>query len=131
MQAKTIGWIIIVVSLLAGTVWLGAQSGQEQIVEQSGSNVVVENGVQVIDLTAKGGYQPRSTIASADMPTVLRVSTNATFDCSSALTIPSLGYAKNLPPSGVTEIDIPSQPSGTTLQGMCSMGMYKFSIAFN
>lgn len=131
MNTNTIGWIIFVVSLIGGTVWLGTQSGQELAVEKGDSNVAVENGVQVIDLTAKGGYTPRSTTASADTPTILRVATNGTFDCSSALTIPSLNYAQNLPPSGTTDITIPPQPAGTKLKGMCSMGMYRFEIAFN
>jgi plastocyanin domain-containing protein len=59
------------------------------------SNVSTENSKQVIEITAKGGYEPRISTAKANIPTVLRVKTSSTFDCSSALRIPSIGYSKN------------------------------------
>lgn len=89
------------------------------------------NGTQIVEITAKGGYAPRTTLAKAEMPTVIKVKTNGTFDCSSALTIPSLGITKHLPPSGETSIEIPAQKQGTTLRGLCAMGMYNFTVNFN
>jgi hypothetical protein len=41
-----------------------------------------------------------------------------------------MNYQKNLPPSGVTEIEIPPQEAGSTFEGLCGMGMYGFEIAF-
>lgn len=93
-------------------------------------NVSIENGVQYIDIGAKGGYSPRETVAQAGMPTVLRVSTNATYDCSAALTVPSIKYSEFLPPSGTTTIDIPPQEPGAVVRGLCSMGMYSFAVRF-
>ena len=89
------------------------------------------DGKQIITINAKGGYSPKLTTAKAVMPTVINMKTQGTFDCSSALTIPSLGISKNLPPTGETLIDVPPQNAGTTLQGHCSMGMYNFAINFN
>jgi plastocyanin domain-containing protein len=94
------------------------------------SNVSLENGQQIITVDAKGGYTPRTTIAKADTPTILRVRTSGTFDCSSALRIPAIKYSKNLPPTGTTDIELPKQSAGTTLKALCSMGMYNFSIQF-
>lgn len=94
------------------------------------NNVTIEDGKQVVTISAKGGYSPRVTEAKADMPTLLRVETQGTFDCSSVLAIPSMNYQKNLPPSGVTEIEIPPQETGSTFEGLCGMGMYGFEIAF-
>ena len=85
---------------------------------------------QTIDIRAKGGYAPRVINAQAGKPATLRVTTQGTYDCSSALPIPALGIQKTLPASGITEIAIPSQKSGTNLLGMCSMGMYQFQIRF-
>lgn len=96
-----------------------------------GANVSIKDGTQYIDLSAKGGYSPRLSVAQAGIPTKLKVATSATFDCSASLTIPSIGYRDILPPSGTTEIDIPAQEAGTTLQGTCSMGMYSFAIRFD
>lgn len=93
-------------------------------------NVTIEDGKQIVTISAKGGYSPRVTEVKADMPTLLRVRTQGTFDCSSVLAIPSMNYQKNLPPSGVTEIEIPPQEAGSTFEGMCGMGMYQFEIAF-
>ncbi len=93
-------------------------------------NVSQDSDRQIILIQAKGGYAPRLTTAKAGVPTILRVETNATFDCSSALRIPALGYSGNLPPSGTTDIEVPAQTAGTTLKALCSMGMYNFSIDF-
>jgi plastocyanin domain-containing protein len=92
--------------------------------------VSMVDGTQIIDLTAKGGYFPREVVAAAGVPTVLRVRTTSTFDCSASLVIPKLSYQKFLAPSGTEEISIPAEQAQGTLQGLCSMGMYGFQIKF-
>lgn len=129
---KSIAIAVIVGGLLvAGAVMFsgGDKSATNNIA--SVENVVVEEGKQVVTLSAKGGYSPRVSQAKADIPTVLKMETKATFDCSSALSIPALGYQGNLPPNGVTEIEVPPQIAGTKLRGSCGMGMYNFEIDFN
>lgn len=93
-------------------------------------NVSSVAGEQIIEIRAKGGFSPRDVTAKADTATTLKIKTSATFDCSSSLTIPKLGYQTNLPPSGETVIDVPPQKAGSTLTGLCSMGMYSFTIRF-
>lgn len=90
-----------------------------------------ENGVQVIRILARGGYRPRQISAAAGLPTRLEVETKGTYDCSSALVIPSIGFQKQLPSTGVTTVDLPPQSPGTQLHGLCAMGMFSFGIAFN
>lgn len=126
MKATIIS-ILIAVALIGGVVFLGKGGDSNQPV----NNVSVVDGKQIVEIGAKGGYSPRITTAQAGIPTVIKVSTRGTFDCSSALTIPQIGYSNNLPPSGVTEIEVPAQEAGAKLQGICSMGMYNFSINFN
>lgn len=94
------------------------------------SNVRMADGVQIMALKAKGGYTPRTTQLKANTPTRLEVRTDGTFDCSLALSVPAAGYRANLPSTGITNIDIPPQKPGTTLQGTCSMGMYRFLMKF-
>lgn len=94
-------------------------------------NVSIVDGKQIIQIRAKGGYSPKITAAKADMPTVIKIDTQSTFDCSSATTIPSIGYQENLPPSGSTQIDVLPQKPGSTLKGLCAMGMYNFEVRFN
>ena len=92
-------------------------------------NVSVVGSKQIIEITAKGGYVPRATLAKAGIPTILRFNTNGTFDCSSSVRIPSMNITKLLPNSGTTDIDLGSPQVGT-LQGTCGMGMYRFSVEF-
>lgn len=94
------------------------------------SVVSIVDGKQIIDISAKGGYSPRRVAAKANMPTILRVSTKGTFDCSANLVIPKLSYQKFLQPSGTEDIAIPAEQAQGTLQGLCAMGMYNFQIIF-
>lgn len=128
----TITSIILAGLLIGGAILLGGRGGAGGgAPDQAANNVSVVDGKQVIDITAKGGYSPRSTSAKADMPTVIRISTQGTFDCSSAVRIPALGFKKNLPASGTVEVEVPPQKAGSKLQGLCAMGMYNFSVSFD
>ena len=92
-------------------------------------NVRVVEGRQIIEIGAKGGYRPQRSVAKTGLPTTLRFATNSTFDCSSAIIIPSLDISKFLPASGQTDIDV-GKPSVGKLRGSCSMGMYPFEVVF-
>lgn len=100
--------------------------GSGQIVQ----NVSMEGEKQVIEIDAKGGYSPKLTTAKAGVPTVLRLKTNGTYDCSSAITIPTLGFRKNLDATGVTEVAISAESAKGSVEGVCAMGMYNFSVKF-
>ena len=128
MKATIIS-IIIGVGLIGGAMILSNQPAGGDDSAPSVDNVSIVDGKQIIDLRAKGGYAPRRTIAKAGLPTILRLDTKGTFDCSSAVRIPSLNISRNLPPSGTTEIDL-GVPKVAILEGTCSMGMYPFEIDF-
>ena len=134
MKTNTIAILIVVVLIGASFVYsrnkdVSDDTRKEEIKEVK-SNVSVVDGKQIITIDARGGYFPQMTIAKADMPTIIKVETKSTFDCSSALVIPDLNYQKNLPPTAVTEIEVPPQKAGEEIQGLCSMGMYSFQIKF-
>jgi plastocyanin domain-containing protein len=130
MKPKTlIISLVLAVLFIGGSIWLFSSNDTNNTT--TASNVTMADGRQIIDITAKGGYAPRGTTAKANMPTTLKVKTNGTYDCSSALTIPSIGYKENLPSSGETIINVPPQKPGTTLRGLCAMGMYNFAVQFN
>lgn len=126
---------IIIAGLLIGgaiifTASRGNSDGEPTGGDASVDNVSIVDGKQVVIIDAKGGYFPRITAAKAGVPTIIKVNTSGTFDCSSFLVIPKLDYRKNLPLSGETLVEVPSQEAGSTLQGLCSMGMYNFQIRF-
>lgn len=127
---KYLTYILLTVVIVGGGYFL-LQEGPSDQSSTPQSNVINEAGKQVIEINVKGGYSPRVSIAKADVPTILKMKTNGTFDCSSSVVIPSIGYRNNLPSSGETEIEVPAQSAGTTLQGMCEMGMYNFQVKFN
>ncbi|MBU1039068.1 hypothetical protein KKC17_02460 [Patescibacteria group bacterium] len=126
-----LGSLLAVISLvLTGyLIFVGPPAGEP--VSGDSSLVYMEDGVQYINITAKGGYYPRSLLATANQPTVLRIKTNNTFDCSTALTIPKLNYQKFLSPSAVEEINLTATQAQGTLRGVCSMGMYSFAVKFD
>lgn len=128
---KTAISIVIAAALIGGAIVFAAQSNNKQVAAPNVNNVSVVNGKQIVEIGVKGGYSPKVSVAKADTPTILRMTTKGSFDCSSAVVIPSIGYQANLPPSGVTDIEVPPQKSGTILQGLCAMGMYNFQVQFN
>jgi plastocyanin domain-containing protein len=124
----TIISIVIAVVLIVGAFMLTrGNSGSPETMNVN--NVTVVDGKQIIEIKAKGGYQPNKSIAKAGIPTILRFETTGTFDCSSFVRIPSMNLSKNLPQSGTTDIDIGTQPV-SNFQGSCGMGMYPFEIDF-
>jgi uncharacterized protein len=91
--------------------------------------VEIIDGIQYVTINARGGYSPRVSVAQAGIPTKLIVKTNNTFDCSLSLVIRSINYQKILAQTGEEIIDL-GIPKNSTLQGLCSMGMYSFTINF-
>jgi plastocyanin domain-containing protein len=132
MNKVIIGSVIATVLAFGGIFALLRNDGSDAPVNTNGqANVSIVDGKQIIQINAKGGYTPRVTVAKANVPTVINVQTNGTFDCSSALTVAAAGFRKTLPATGVTPIEIPPQQTGATVKGVCAMGMYNFTVNFN
>lgn len=145
MKKKAFAAVVVIAGLvstgmLAMLIWKPVAEPAQAVAEPSpaaeqqaatpGGNVHIENGLQIIEITTKGGYSPKTTTAQADMPTVLRIITAGTFDCLSVLVIPGLDYRARLPINGTTEVQAPPQQPGSKLTGQCSMGMDSFEIRF-
>jgi len=130
MNKSTVISIFIGGALIIGSIILAGNKPQGQIQNTApANNVSIVDGKQIIEIHARGGFQPRTSIAKAGMPTILRFETNGTFDCSSSVRIPSMNIAKFLSQSGSTDIDVGTS-TATTLQGTCGMGMYPFEVDF-
>lgn len=98
-------------------------------IDQPVNNVSIVDGKQIIEINAKGGYQPRKSIAKAGIPTIIRFNTSGTFDCTSYVRIPNMDITKILPQTGSTDVEIGSLGI-KLLKGSCGMGMYPFEIDF-
>lgn len=127
MKTATIS-ILTGLVIIGGLFWLATASSAPTASAPT-NKVRVVDGKQIIELQARGGYQPRNSVAKAGLPTTLRFITNGTFDCSASVRIPSLNIYKFLPQTGSTDIDL-GTPAAGTLQGSCGMGMYPFSLEF-
>ena len=95
------------------------------------STIGTSGNEQIIEVTVSGGYSPRIINAQAGVPTILRMKSDGAYGCERAFRIPKLGIQEMLPVDGNTDFDLGIQDKGTTLVGVCSMGMYSFKIIFN
>ncbi len=121
--------IIAAAVIIGGAIVFTSKNPPQIANNEPANNVSVVDGKQIVEVSVKGGYHPKKSTAKAGMPTVLRFSTNGSYDCSTSVRIPSMGISKYLPPSGTTDIDLGS-PQVATLQGVCGMGMYSFEVDF-
>lgn len=127
-----IALLIIAFALLVsiGILFFGSSKSNTETGELV-QNVEIRDGVQYITIQAKGGYSPKVSTAKAGIPTKLLVKTDGTYDCSSSLVIRSIGFQKILAQTGEEVIDLGIPKAGQPLQGLCSMGMYTFTVNFN
>lgn len=120
---------IVIGAVIIGGAFLLVKPSGSKVADAPANNVSIVDGKQIIEISAKAGYQPRKSIAKAGIPTIIRFDTKGTFDCSSSVRIPSMNISQVLPQTGSTDIDIGTQKVAT-LQGTCGMGMYPFEVDF-
>lgn len=115
-------------ALIAASLFLGG-GGDRATANVPANNVSVVDGIQIVEIQARGGYWPRKSVAKAGLPTVLRFNASGSFDCSSVVRIASLDVSENLPQSGFADIEVGTRDV-STLEGSCGMGMYPFEVEF-
>lgn len=121
------GIVLIVAVGFVGYLFTQAGGSNSASGVPSANNVSMVDGQQIVTLTAKVGYTPRVSAVKAGVPTILRVETKGTFDCSSQIRVPSLNISQALPATGTTDIALGSLSAGK-LDGTCGMGMYPFQL---
>src|SRR3989338_504102 len=88
------------------------------------SFVKTENGVQIVDIAVfPTGYSPNNVQVKQGIPVRLNLKSGGRLGCTSQFRIPSLGISKNIPLSGVAEVDFTPSMKGKIVF-TCSMGMY-------
>ena len=107
-----IGWIVWYFWL-----WKG-----EAVAAQAGAG-----GVQVVEVTVKGGYQPASIVAVAGRPLRLNFTRREATPCGEEVVLPEFGRRAHLPEDKTVAIEIvPTEPG--EYEFTCGMNMYKGRI---
>jgi plastocyanin domain-containing protein len=81
-------------------------------------------GLQVIDVTVKGGYQPASIEAKAGRPLRLNFTRREASMCGEEVVLPEFGRRAHLPENTKVGIEITPQSPGE-YEFTCGMNMYK------
>ncbi|AGK96885.1 sulfite exporter TauE/SafE family protein [Clostridium pasteurianum] len=98
-------------------------SGNKTSTSSSGSKATIENGVQVIKMTADGaGYTPNGLYVQKNMPVKWIIDGKALNSCNGQIIVPSLNIQKNLQ-SGENIIEF--TPKDKDISFSCGMGMIR------
>jgi plastocyanin domain-containing protein len=104
-----IGWIVWYFWL-----WKG-----KAVAAQTGTG-----GMQVVDVTVKGGYQPSAIVARAGQPLRLNFTRRESSLCGEEVVLPEFGRRAHLPENKTVPIEIvPPKPG--EYEFTCGMNMYR------
>jgi plastocyanin domain-containing protein len=105
--------------VIAWIVWYFWLWKGETVSAQSGAG-----GVQVIDVTVKGGYQPAQITAEAGRPIRLNFTRRESTPCGEEVVLPEFGRRAHLPENKTVGIEVTPERPGE-YEFTCGMNMYK------
>lgn len=81
-------------------------------------------GIQEIDVTVKGGYQPASIVIKAGQPVRLNFTRREASTCGEEVVLPDFGKRAHLPQDQTVSVEVvPDKPG--EYEFTCGMNMYK------
>ena len=84
-------------------------------------------GLQVVDVTVKGGYQPAAIVAKAGRPLRLNFTRRESTPCGEEVVLPGFGRRAHLPEGETVAVEMtPAEPG--EYEFTCGMNMYKGKI---
>jgi plastocyanin domain-containing protein len=104
-----IGWIVWYFWL-----WKG-----EAVTAQAGAG-----GIQIVDVTVKGGYQPASIVVEAGRPVRLNFTRREASLCGEEVVLPEFGRRAHLPEDKTIPVEVTPDKPGE-YEFTCGMNMYK------
>ena len=81
-------------------------------------------GMQVVEVTVKGGYQPAAIIVKAGQPLRLNFTRRESTPCGEEVVLPEFGKRAHLPENQTVPIDVTVNTPGE-YEFTCGMNMYK------
>ena len=81
-------------------------------------------GVQEIDVTVRGGYQPASIVVKAGQPVRLNFTRREASTCGEEVIIPAFGKRAHLPENQTVMVEVKPEKPGE-YEFTCGMSMYR------
>ena len=119
MSATQIIVTLVGVGLIGWIVWYFWLWKGEAVAAQAGAG-----GIQIIDVTVKGGYQPASIVAEAGRPLRLNFTRREASLCGEEVVLPEFGKRAHLPQDVAVAVEITPRAPGE-YEFTCGMNMYK------
>jgi plastocyanin domain-containing protein len=95
--------------------------------KSQGRKAAIANGVQEVNITVDGGYEPSRIVVQVGQPVRLRFDRKDPSSCLEAVRLPDFHIAQDLPLNQVTPIDFtPTEPGIYTFT--CGMNMFRGEI---
>lgn len=110
---------LVGVVTIAWVVWYFWFWKREAVSAQAGSG-----GVQEIDVTVKGGYQPASIVVKAGSPVRLNFTRREASTCGEEVVLPEFGKRAHLPQDVTVPIEVAPKEPGE-YEFTCGMNMYR------
>lgn len=119
MSTVNIAVTIAGLAVIAWIVWYFWLWKGETVEAQAG-----EKGLQEIDVTVKGGYQPASIMVKAGQRVRLNFTRREASTCGEEVVLPSFGKRAHLPQDQTVPVEVlPERPG--EYEFTCGMNMYK------
>ncbi|HEU4994625.1 MAG TPA: cupredoxin domain-containing protein [Gemmatimonadaceae bacterium] len=115
---NTIDWIV----LAAGTAAIAWVNWYFFLAQRPAARAVASGGVQSIDVSVKGGYDPGVIRVKRGTPVRLVFDRQETSSCSEEVVIPAFSIRRFLPPYQKTAVELTPDRSGT-FDISCGMSM--------
>ncbi|MFQ6171311.1 heavy metal translocating P-type ATPase [Oryzobacter sp. R7] len=112
------------IAVVAVAVALTALSGWYFFGPRTTRRATVEDGLQVVRVTVRGGYTPDVVQVVAGLPVRVLFDRQESGDCSSRVVFPDLGVNRTLPAYETTAVDLPPATPGE-LAFTCGMNMIR------
>jgi plastocyanin domain-containing protein len=105
--------------MIAWIVWYFWLWKPEQVAAQAGTG-----GIQEVDITVRGGYQPASIVVKAGRPLRLNFTRREASLCGEEVVLPEFGKRAHLPENKTVPIDVSPEKPGE-YEFTCGMNMYR------
>lgn len=110
---------IIGVGVIAWIVWYFWLWRGESVAAETGAG-----GVQVVDVTVRGGYQPAAITVKAGRPLRLNFTRRESTTCGEEVVLPDFGKRAHLPENQTVMVEVTPEKPGE-YEFTCGMNMYR------